>query len=91
MKHQDTFKAFKTEFNKRVDILGLKDWDITIVSDDTGPDTKADCSTDYSGRTAYVRVNKSHRYKNVKEIRETACHEALHADRNSGREDMCFI
>ena len=73
---QKDFKEFKAEFNRMVEILGLKNWNLTFSLEKINDSTMADIHYDCSARFANVRLNTSK--LTDKSLKDFARHEVYH-------------
>lgn len=70
------FNEFKAEFNRMIELLGLKSWNINFILEDIGGNAAADITYDCDARFAEVKLNTIKVLD--KDIKCFARHEAFH-------------
>ena len=71
-------KTLQTYVDECAQIIGLRDWDITVVETQLDDDTLAECAWVYGQRRATIRIQRNWKSWGADILRSTIAHELIH-------------
>ena len=80
---------FKKHVKKWIEILGTKDWGISVKMDEVLPDRASECEYENQNRYAAITIDKDIENPSSRNLEITAIHEVLELVMADIREALC--